>query len=58
MSYKLSEIDTHCLLSLQDVGKAVGLLRKQAKLSQTALSQAAGLSRMLVYRLKAGRTFP
>ena len=55
MPYKLPEIDTHCLLGLQDVGKAVGLLRKQAKLSQTALGQAAGLSRMPVYRLEAGQ---
>ena len=55
MPSKLSEIDMHHLLSLQDIGKAVRILRRQAKLSQTALGQAAGLSRMPVYRLEAGQ---
>lgn len=55
MPYKVSEIDTHHLVSLQEVGKAVSMLRRQAKLSQTALGQAAGLSRMPVYRLEAGQ---
>ena len=55
MPSKLSEIDTHHLMSLQDVGRAVGALRRQAKLSQSSLGQAAGLSRMPVYRLEAGQ---
>lgn len=45
----------HQLLSLQDVGRAMGMLRRRARLSQTALGQAAGLSRMPVYRLEAGQ---
>lgn len=43
------------LSSVQDLGRAVASLRRQAKLSQTALGQMAGLSRMPVYRLEAGR---
>ena len=41
--------------SLQDIGRAVAHLRRQAKLSQTALGQLAGLSRMPVYRVVTGR---
>jgi len=43
------------IVSLQDVGRAVGALRRQAGLSQTATGKAAGLSRMPVYRLEAGQ---
>ena len=41
--------------NLQEVGVVIGGMRRQAKLSQTALGQAAGLSRMPVYRLEAGQ---
>ena len=41
--------------TLQDLGWAVGALRRQAGLSQTAMGRAAGLSRMPVYRLEAGQ---
>ena len=51
----LSEMDAHHLRSVQDIGGAVGVLRYQAKLSQIALGQATGLSRMPVYRLEAGQ---
>ncbi len=55
MPSKPSVSEHHPLISLQDGGVAVAALRKQAGLSQTALGQAAGLSRMPVYRLEAGR---
>lgn len=42
------------LASLADVGTAVRTARHKKKLSQTALGQLAGLSRMPVYRLEAG----
>lgn len=45
----------HQLVSLQDVGRAMRMLRRRAKLSQAALGQVAGLSRMPVYRLEAGQ---
>ncbi len=55
MPDKTFEAEHHCLVSLQEVGQAVRALRRQAKLSQTTLGQAAGLSRMPVYRLEAGQ---
>ena len=45
----------HGLGNLQSLGETFGALRRRAKLSQTALGQAAGLSRMPVYRLEAGQ---
>ena len=50
----MSSILTKCL-SLNDVGAAIRQARKSQKLSQTALGQAAGLSRMPVYRIEAGQ---
>ena len=41
--------------NLPEMGRSVAALRCQAKLSQTALGERAGLSRMPVYRLEAGR---
>ena len=43
------------LTNLQSLGAAFGALRRRAKLSQAALGQAAGLSRMPVYRLESGQ---
>lgn len=50
----MSSILKNCL-SLNDVGAAIRQARKSQKLSQTALGQAAGLSRMPVYRIEAGQ---
>ncbi|MEP6964365.1 MAG: helix-turn-helix domain-containing protein [Polaromonas sp.] len=55
MTDKTLENALHQLGSLQDLGRAMGLLRRRAKLSQAALGQMAGLSRMPVYRLEAGQ---
>ena len=41
--------------TLAEVGKTVRVARKSLKLSQTALGQIAGLSRMPVYRIEAGQ---
>ena len=41
--------------TLAEVGKAIRAARKALKLSQTALGQIAGLSRMPVYRIEAGQ---
>ena len=40
--------------TLVEVGNVIRTARKALKLSQTALGQAAGLSRMPVYRIEAG----
>ena len=40
--------------TLAEVGAAIRVARKSLKLSQTALGQVAGLSRMPVYRIEAG----
>ena len=40
--------------TLTEVGSAIRAARKSQKLSQTALGQLAGLSRMPVYRIEAG----
>jgi HTH-type transcriptional regulator / antitoxin HipB len=42
-------------LSLADIGKTVRNARKAQKLTQAELGQAAGLSRMPVYRIEAGQ---
>jgi len=55
MTNSLPEPDPYQLDNLQEIGSAMGILRRRAKLSQTALGQAAGLSRMPVYRLEAGQ---
>lgn len=39
---------------MAEVGTAIRAARKSLHLSQTALGQAAGLSRMPVYRIEAG----
>ena len=41
--------------TLAEVGAAIRVARKSLKLSQTALGQIAGLSRMPVYRIEAGQ---
>ena len=41
--------------TLSEVGTAIRAARKSLKLSQTALGQIAGLSRMPVYRIEAGQ---
>ena len=41
--------------TLVEVGKTIRSARKSLKLSQTALGQIAGLSRMPVYRIEAGQ---
>ena len=41
--------------TLAEVGTAIRAARKSLNLSQTALGQAAGLSRMPVYRIEAGQ---
>ena len=41
--------------TLAEVGSVIRTARKTLKLSQTALGQAAGLSRMPVYRIEAGQ---
>ena len=41
--------------SLSEVGATVRSARRRKKLSQTALGERAGLSRMPVYRLEAGK---
>ena len=41
--------------NLPDIGRSVATLRNKVKLSQTALGELAGLSRMPVYRLEAGQ---
>ena len=41
--------------TLAEVGKAIRVARKSQKLSQTALGQMAGLSRMPVYRIEVGQ---
>ncbi len=40
--------------TLTETGAAIRAARKSQKLSQTALGQLAGLSRMPVYRIEAG----
>lgn len=42
-------------LTLGSVGDTIRLERKSQNLSQTALGQKAGLSRMPIYRLEAGQ---
>jgi transcriptional regulator with XRE-family HTH domain len=51
---RMSSIDSFHL-SLADVGSAIRLARKSQKLSQTGLGQRAGLSRMPIYRIEAGK---
>jgi HTH-type transcriptional regulator / antitoxin HipB len=51
----ISSIRPSTPLTLTEVGKAVRAARKSLKLSQTALGQIAGLSRMPVYRIEAGQ---
>ena len=41
--------------SLSEVGAAIRSARRRKKLSQAALGEHAGLSRMPVYRLEAGK---
>ena len=43
------------VFTLADIGDAVRAARKAQKLSQTALGQKAGLSRMPVYRIEGGQ---
>ena len=50
-----SHLPTNLPNNLPDIAHSVAALRRQAKLSQTALGELAGLSRMPVYRLEAGR---
>ena len=50
-----SHLPTNLATNLSDIAHSVAALRKKAKLSQTALGELAGLSRMPVYRLEAGQ---
>ncbi len=42
-------------LTLESVGESIRRARKTQKLSQTALGQKAGLSRMPIYRIESGQ---
>jgi len=46
---------TSSISSLSEVGAVIRSARRRKKLSQAALGERAGLSRMPVYRLEAGK---